>query len=384
MARSEKNLTAVFTDTASAIRAKTGTTEQICPLDFADKINAIQTGGGGTGGGMKAYFEAGGKCGYSNVTTFDGIINYSDTKNVNNFVDMFTHCEKLVNIPNIDMSNANSVENCFRFDTALKAVDITMNSSSIYAMVAMFRDCSNLETIKITCTNTTKHVSCDFIAYNSRNLKTAILNIPGMRSIRYGFSYTDVVSANLGQLHKQTGEVDQDGYKDSYYIEYDYAFQKCPNLEDVTLDIGSIPETGTAYINLDYVFESPGSPSSRTAPLNITFLNADANVTRSFKYAFRNNTNIEILPAVNCTKASGLDTAFKGCTNLKELKFYNITHNIDLSDCTKMTRDALVEVLNNLATVTETRTCTLGPNNLSKLNDFDKALAAGKGWRLAL
>ena len=54
MARSEKNLTAVFTDTASAIRAKTNTTENICPLDFADKINSIQTGGGG----MKAFIEA--------------------------------------------------------------------------------------------------------------------------------------------------------------------------------------------------------------------------------------------------------------------------------------------------------------------------------------
>ena len=383
MARSEKNLTAVFTDTASAIRAKTGTTEEICPLDFADKINSIQTGGTGGGGGMKAYFEAGGKCGYSKISSFDGVINYSDTENITDFIDMFSYCEKLANIPNIDMSNAESADRCFKSDTALKAVDITINSSSLYAMGSMFRDCSNLETIKITYTNTTKHASCDFIAYNDSNLKTVILNIPGMRSARYGFSYTDVVSANLGQLHKQTGEFDQDGHKDSYYIEYDYVFQKCPNLEDVTLDIGSIPEEGTAYVNLDYAFISPGSPSSRTAPLNITFLNADANVVRSFRYAFQNNTNIEILPAVNCTKASGLDTAFKGCTNLKELKFYNITRNIDLSDCTKMTRDALVEVLNNLATVTSTKTCTLGATNLAKLTDEDKAIATNKGWTLA-
>ena len=89
MARSEKNLTAVFTDTASAIRAKTGTTETICPLDFADKINAIETGG--TGGGMKAYFEAGGKCSDSTASSFDGVINYSDTENITDFIDMFSH-----------------------------------------------------------------------------------------------------------------------------------------------------------------------------------------------------------------------------------------------------------------------------------------------------
>ena len=90
MARSEKNLTAVFTDTASAIRAKTGTTEQICPLDFADKINAIETGG--TGGGMKDFLEAGGRLAYSMVSSFDGILNYSDTENVASFEHLFYHC----------------------------------------------------------------------------------------------------------------------------------------------------------------------------------------------------------------------------------------------------------------------------------------------------
>lgn len=45
MARSEKNLTAVFTDTADAIRAKKGTSAEICPLDFADEITSIPGGG---------------------------------------------------------------------------------------------------------------------------------------------------------------------------------------------------------------------------------------------------------------------------------------------------------------------------------------------------
>ena len=44
MARSEKNLTAVFTDTADAIRAKKGTSANICPLDFADEITSIPGG----------------------------------------------------------------------------------------------------------------------------------------------------------------------------------------------------------------------------------------------------------------------------------------------------------------------------------------------------
>lgn len=44
MARSENNLVAVFQDTADAIRAKTGGTDEICPRDFADEIGTISTG----------------------------------------------------------------------------------------------------------------------------------------------------------------------------------------------------------------------------------------------------------------------------------------------------------------------------------------------------
>ena len=49
MARSANNLTAVFTDTANAIREKTGDSALIIPRDFADAIANI-SGGGGKGG----------------------------------------------------------------------------------------------------------------------------------------------------------------------------------------------------------------------------------------------------------------------------------------------------------------------------------------------
>lgn len=44
MARSENNLTAVFADTATAIRAKKGTVDLIEPRDFADEVASIPTG----------------------------------------------------------------------------------------------------------------------------------------------------------------------------------------------------------------------------------------------------------------------------------------------------------------------------------------------------
>lgn len=42
--KSNNNLTAIFTDTANAIRTKTGSSDLICPLDFADQIENIPAG----------------------------------------------------------------------------------------------------------------------------------------------------------------------------------------------------------------------------------------------------------------------------------------------------------------------------------------------------
>lgn len=376
MARSEKNLTAVFTDTASAIRAKTGTTEEICPLDFADKINGI----GMSGVSMKAFLEAGAKFRSSSVKTFDDFIKYSDTANVKDFNYMFNSCEKLTKIPNIDMSSARSAVACFGDNYSLTEADITTHA---YILSYMFNGCNKLKTLNVTCTDDVEWAGCYEIAGSTAALQTATLNIPRCVEFNEAFYYSKVVSVNLGQLHKQTGET-INGLEDRRSISYTRALSHCPNLESATLDIGSVLSKVGVQVDLSSVFATPDSPSSRTAPLSITFLNADADVYRWFSNAFLNNTNIEILPAVNCTKATGLDTAFKGCTNLKELKFYNISSDIDLSDCTKMTRAALVEVMNNLATLkpgTGKKTCTLGPN-LGKMSNSEQQIAIDKGWIL--
>ena len=62
---------------------------------------------------------------------------------------------------------------------------------------------------------------------------------------------------------------------------------------------------------------------------------------------------------------------------------YGMKVDFDISSSTKFTREALVEILNNLATVTSTQTLTMRSTNLAKLTDEDKAIATGKGWTLA-
>lgn len=70
---------------------------------------------------------------------------------------------------------------------------------------------------------------------------------------------------------------------------------------------------------------------------------------------------------------------FDGCTNLKSILMTNIGANLDISASTKFEREDLLIILNNLKTVTEARTLTMGDANLAKLTDEDKAIATNKG-----
>ena len=367
MARSEKNLTAVFTDTASAIRAKTGTTEAICPLDFADKINAIETGGGG----MKAYFEAGGKCAYTyNIKSFDELINYSDTSNVTNFENMFVQCTSLQAIPNIDFSKGESFRNAFSNCVSLKSVDVTWPKAK--SLIYTFQYCGNINSAKLNC-QASGNISMERCFYSAQKIKTADINSPNVYDFSSCFSNCGLLeSASIVELNKLAG----------HNVYYDYTFASCHKLYNATIDIGPVKEESELYITMNYCFYKTGDTTD-SRNLNINFLNADKNIIRRMRYAFSESWSIYEIPAVNCAKTTGLDTAFINCHNLRKLHFYNISDTIDISTCTAFEREGLLEVLNNLSVVTTTKTCTLGSTNLAKLTDEDKAIATNKGWTLA-
>lgn len=370
MARSEKNLTAVFTDTASAIRAKTGTTETICPLDFADKINAIETGGGG---GLKAYFEGGGKCGYSSAITFDGIINYSDTENVEFGSHFFAECENLKTMPNIDYSSFKDASYMFYHCRNLESIDININATNMSQFCPF---CFSLKTANVH-NNATSPVSMQGMFRENSVLDSVRIECPWAYDMESVCGSSHVSNVSLPLL------INQDYLPSSqrHNIYYDSAFRNCGSLYSVSMDIGGVSENSTdIYVSMKHAFF--GTKRGDGKYCGVSFANGDKNVIRRFDGAFA-NSSIAFLGAVNCAKATGLDSAFTGATSLKSLEFYNISTDINISDCTRMERSDLLVVLNNLATVTSTKTCTLGATNLAKLTDDDKAIATNKGWTLA-
>ena len=77
------------------------------------------------------------------------------------------------------------------------------------------------------------------------------------------------------------------------------------------------------------------------------------------------------------------DSMFSSCPALEEVHIHNLGENLSLSASPNITHDCLVELINNLQTVTSTKTLTLGSTNLAKLTDAEKQVATDKGWTLA-
>ena len=63
--------------------------------------------------------------------------------------------------------------------------------------------------------------------------------------------------------------------------------------------------------------------------------------------------------------------------------FVGLAVSFDFSSLTKLTKQSLINIMNEAATVTGGQVLTFGSTNLAKLSDEEKAIATSKGWTLA-
>ena len=98
---------------------------------------------------------------------------------------------------------------------------------------------------------------------------------------------------------------------------------------------------------------------------------------------FRDCTNLTSIPQLDVSNVTDMNYIFDNCRKLEEIHMTGMKVSFDISASTLFTREALVEILNNLATVTRTATLKMGATNLAKLTDEDKQIATNKGWTLA-
>ena len=326
------NLSDFLTDVANSIRTKTGTTEQINAQDFSAKILSIQTGGG-SGNTVKNLLDATKSCYYlfNNYggTSVDDLIQPNDTENVTTMERMFEACQQLTSIPQFNTSKVTNMNHMFSGCSSLTSIPL-LDTSNVTNGIGMFKGCSNLTSIpQLNISNFAKTSSMFEDC-------TSLTTIPQLDTSN---------ATSIGSM-----------------------FRGCTNLT-------SIPQLNTSNISTTaYTFYY--CKSLTTIPLLGT--SKVINMSAMF-YSCTNLTTVPALDASNVTNKGNMNTMFAGCTNLKSILMTNIGADLNISASTKFEREDLLVILNNLKTVTEARTLTMGETNLAKLTEEDKAIATNKG-----
>lgn len=188
---------------------------------------------------------------------------------------------------------------------------------------------------------------------------------------RYAFvsqslaSNDNIISRYL--TDERLAKLDFTGSKNVTNISYMFAYCRA---------LTSIPQLDFDNLNrFDHAFESCSSLIE--APF------FDASHVDANECGFQDCTNLKTIPAYDFSNINSFYYSFRRCNNLEQFHATGMKANFDISFSTKFTREALIEILNNLATVSETKTLTIGATNLNKLTDEDKAIATSKGWTLA-
>lgn len=104
-------------------------------------------------------------------------------------------------------------------------------------------------------------------------------------------------------------------------------------------------------------------------------------LTQCTRFSVIGCNSLESIPAYDLSNITSINIS--GLYKLAEFHATGMKVSFNISSSTEFTNEALVEILNNLATVTTTQTLTMGATNLAKLTDEDKLIATNKGWTLA-
>ncbi len=107
----------------------------------------------------------------------------------------------------------------------------------------------------------------------------------------------------------------------------------------------------------------------------------------NFNYMFYYCSNLSSIKGLDLTKLSANNTTiFMNCSNLENLELQGtLSYGIKLSDCTNLTAESLLGVINALKDLTgsTSRTLTIGSANIAKLTEEQLGMITAKNWKYA-
>ena len=328
------NLGDFLTDIANSIRTKTGTTEPINAQDFSTKILQIPSGGENT---LKKLLDATKSADYLfyeyQGTSVDDLIQYSDTENVEDMSRTFYNA-KVARVPEL---NTNKVKDfSYAFSRSSISEFPNWDFSNAESVAYLLQQCQSLK--------------ADIVINN-------LSKLTGDYCLNGICEQSAVRTVTLNGLNPNIAYAIDSAFFDNGWV----TNISLNTTTGVPMKVKSMPETFN-YCN-----------QLKTLPL--------MDLTQCTRFSITGCGSLESIPAYDLSNITSIN--IRNLYKLAEFHATGMKVSFSISDSTNFTREALVEILNNLATVTSTQTLTMGATNLAKLTDEDKLIATNKGWTLA-
>ena len=246
-----------------------------------------------------------------------------NTENLTTMYAFFAGCQNLTNIPNINTSKVTNMSTMFNGCNKIKTIP-ALNTSKVTDMSGMFSECPAL--IEVPELDTSNVTTMSSMFNRCKNLKTVpTMNTNKVTNMALMFSYSGITTIPQLDTSKVTNMYNM--------------FYSC-------LDLITIPK-----LNFENV----------------------------------NNVSGFLTGASNVINIGGFENLGKAYLTNKSANYTN--YGLVLTNCSKLTHDSLMNVINNLYDI-KTKGCQaqrlqLGPTNLAKLTEEEIQIATDKGFNVS-
>ena len=267
-----------------------------------------------------------------------------DTSNVTDMYYMFGYCNKLTEIKGLENFDTAKVTNMQYMLTEYKGTELDLSEwdvSSVTNMCRLFEGCSNLQSLNLSGWDTSK-----------------VTTMQGMFKDCSGLTSLDLSEFDTSEV-----------------TDMSYMFGFCNKLTEIK----GLENFDTAKVtNMQYMLTEYKGTELDLSEWDVSSV---ANMCRLFEGC--SNLQSLNLSGWDTSKVTDISYMFNGCGKLVELdSMQNISISLDLS-YTKLDVTSLLDVIDNLGSVTKTQTLTLGSTLLAKLTEDQIAIAVNKGWTVS-
>jgi hypothetical protein len=281
------------------------------------------------------------------------IFEFVGSNKITNFSRMFYYCYSLQSIPHLDTSGGSDFSRMFYYCYSLQSIphlDTSGGSDFSY----MFYYCCSLQSIPHLDTSGGSDFSRMF--YSCFSLPSIPhLDTSGGSNFSYMFGCCYSLQS-IPQLDTSGGG----DFGGMFY--YCYSLQSIPHLDT---------SGGSNFSRMFYYCYSLQS-----------IPHLDTSGGSNFSYMFNSCYSLPSIPQLDTSGGSNLGYMFGYCYSLSSGALSGTSLTISYSNC-RLSRQALVDIFNGLATVTRATITITGNWGAADLTTEDRAIATNKGWTIA-